>query len=405
MEIGPIWRALMRNRTAYLLIALQIAVTMAIMVNAISIIQERSRLMARPSGIDEDNIFYVSNVGFAPDFDESAVVTEDLRAIRNLPGVVNAIYTNTVPLRGGGWSSGLQTEPGDDLDGTGTAIYFADEHGIEAFGLQLVAGRNFLPGEARWHDNNSDDWPPVGIVTRAVAETLFPDLERPEDAVGKTVYIGNEQPVAIVGIIERMQAAWNRWDGVERSMLVPAYREDSGGRYVIRTEPGRRDALMPQIEQMLAESNRGRLVLDMTTMTETRERSYLEDTAMIRLLVFIVSLLTGITGLGIVGLASFSVARRTKQIGTRRALGATRPAILRYFLLENFLVSSVGIAAGAVFAVALNIWMVQTFELTPLAWYLIPAAMGVLWLVGQAAVYGPARKASLVPPAVATRAV
>ena len=53
-------------------------------------------------------------------------------------------------------------------------------------------------------------------------------------------------------------------------------------------------------------------------------------------------------GLGIVGLASFNVARRTKQIGTRRALGASRPAILRYFLLENFLVSCVGITGGAV---------------------------------------------------------
>src|SRR5690606_17321157 len=117
MEIGPIWRALMRNKTAYVLIALQIAVTMAIMVNAISIIQERSRLMARPSGVDEDNIFYLSSQGISPDFDERAAVTADLEALRSLPGVVDAIYTNTVPLRGGGWSSGVQTEPGEDIDG------------------------------------------------------------------------------------------------------------------------------------------------------------------------------------------------------------------------------------------------------------------------------------------------
>jgi putative ABC transport system permease protein len=140
-------------------------------------------------------------------------------------------------------------------------------------------------------------------------------------------------------------------------------------------------------------------------MEETRTRSYLEDAAMIRLLVFIVSLLTAITGLGIVGLASFNVARRTKQIGTRRALGASRPAILRYFLLENFLVSGVGIVTGAALAVGLNIWMVQVFDLTPLAWYIIPLAMVALGLVGQAAVFGPARRASLVSPAVATRAV
>jgi putative ABC transport system permease protein len=162
---------------------------------------------------------------------------------------------------------------------------------------------------------------------------------------------------------------------------------------------------MPQVEQMLAENNDGRLIRDIRTMTETRQRSYMEDAAMIKLLVFIVSLLTAITALGIVGLASFSVARRTRQIGTRRALGASRPAILRYFMLENFLVSSVGIISGGILAVAMNIWMVQTFDLTPIAWYMIPLAMIALWIVGQAAVYGPARRASLVPPAVATRSV
>ena len=60
MEIGPIWRAMMRNKTGAILIALQIAVTMAIMVNAVSIMQERSRMMARPSGVDENNIFSIS---------------------------------------------------------------------------------------------------------------------------------------------------------------------------------------------------------------------------------------------------------------------------------------------------------------------------------------------------------
>jgi putative ABC transport system permease protein len=162
---------------------------------------------------------------------------------------------------------------------------------------------------------------------------------------------------------------------------------------------------MPQIEEMLAASSKERIVRSMRTMEDTRLRSYLEDAAMVKLLAFVVALLTVITSLGIVGLASFGVARRTRQIGTRRALGATRPAILRYFMLENFIVSSVGVVTGAVLAVALNIWMVQAFELTPIAWYLVPAAMTVLWLVGQLAVFGPARRASLVSPAMATRSV
>lgn len=162
---------------------------------------------------------------------------------------------------------------------------------------------------------------------------------------------------------------------------------------------------MPQIEDMLATSSNDRIIQNLKTMDETRKRSYQQDAAMVRLLAFIVGLLTAITGLGIVGLASFSVARRTKQIGTRRALGATRAAILRYFILENFVISSVGVVAGALMAVGLNIWVVQAFDLTPMAWYLVPMAMIVLWLVGQLAVFGPARRASMVSPALATRAV
>lgn len=405
MEIGPIWRAMLRNKTSYLLIALQIAFTMAIMVNAIAIIQERSRMMARPSGVDEDNIFYLSSIGFAPDYNPRAAIEQDLDALRSFPGVANAIVTNSVPLQGGGWSQGLRREPGEDAESTGVALYFVDEHGVDTFGVNLTAGRNFTPTEVMWFDPEGEGphWPDKIILTQAMAEALFP--ESPHDVVGKTVYIENDLPITIIGIMERMQAPWKSWSQLENVMLVPMKRLQTGVRYVIRTEPGYRDEIMPQVEKMLAESNRGRIVRSMMTMTDTRQRSYLADAAMIKLLFFVVSILTAITGLGIVGLASFSVARRSKQIGTRRALGATRAAILRYFMLENFMISGVGVISGALIAVAMNIWMVQAFNLTPIAWYVIPLAMLILWLVGQLAVLGPARRAAMVSPAVATRAV
>ena len=80
MDIGPIWRALMRNKTSYILIAVQIAVTMAILVNAIAIVQERTRLMGRSSGVDEENLFYLNSVGFDPDADYKVLVERDLEA-------------------------------------------------------------------------------------------------------------------------------------------------------------------------------------------------------------------------------------------------------------------------------------------------------------------------------------
>ena len=219
------------------------------------------------------------------------------------------------------------------------------------------------------------------------------------------MFINDDNPVQIVGVVSVLQAPWSGWDGVERSMLVPEMRDDFNARYVIRTEPGQRDRLMPQIEEMLAASNRDRIVKDVRTMEETRRSSYLDDSAMVSILTFIVSLLTSITGLGIVGLASFSVSRRTKQIGTRRALGASRLAILRYFMLENFIVSTVGVVFGAAIAIGLNIWMAGAFDMAPMNGYLVPVAMLTLWIVGQIAVAGPARRATRVSPAIATRTV
>ena len=274
MELGPIWRALMRNKTSYVLIALQIAVTMAIMVNAINIIQERSTQMARPSGVDEANIFYLSSFVFDPDADREAIITQDLNAIRSFPGVQNAILSNTVPLSGGGWSDGITLEADPDMDSTGVAIYFTDEHGIDTFDVNLIAGRNFSANEVNWHDFESDAWPPLAIMTQAMVEELFPESPY-EEALGKTVYIHDTKPVTIIGIVERMQAAWNSWSGVERSMLVPVKRGTSAVRYVIRAEDGYRDEIMPQIEEMLTSGRTDRIISNMRTMEETRQRSYL----------------------------------------------------------------------------------------------------------------------------------
>jgi putative ABC transport system permease protein len=402
MELGPIWRAILRNKSSYSLIALQIAVTMAIMVNAIAIIQERTTQMARPSGIDEENIVTLSSISFAPQMDMRAMIDSDLAMLRGMPGVHDAIATNSFPLRGGGSARTLATEPGPDAEGATSAVYFSDEHAIETYGTNLVDGRNFALDEITWNDEESSTWPATGILTVAAAKGLFPDEQG--SYVGKTVYINNDDPIKIVGIIDRLQAPWDGWDMVENSMLVPLRRDGEYVNYVVRTEPGYLIELIPQIEEALAK-NTDRIIDNVRTMTEVRERSYTGDAAMVKMLSFIVVLLIAITGLGIVGLASFSVTRRTRQIGVRRALGATRPEIMRYFMVENFIISSVGIIAGAVFAIALNIFMVQAFALTPLAWYVVPIAMVILWVVGQAAVAGPARRASAISPAIATRSI
>jgi putative ABC transport system permease protein len=406
MEIGPIWRAMLKNKAGFVLIALQIAVTMTIMVNAFAIMQERSNKAGRESGLDEANTFAFASALFAEyEYEQrQALIDEDLALLRGLPGVRNAVASNSFPLRQGGWSQGLQLQPGNEgADPVGAAIYFVDEHGADTFAATIIDGKNFAPNQVSWKAEDDNTWPAYGIMSEALASEMFPD--ETGSVVGKIVYIDETDPVTIVGVVDRLQAPWQGWSGVERSLLVPQRRTSEFQRYIVRTEPGYRDELMPQVEELLSKSNTDRIIRDMTTMDQVRKLAYLGDTAMVKILSFVVILLTMITGLGIVGLASFNVSRRTRQIGIRRALGATRPAIVRYFMVENFIVSSIGLAVGGILSIALNIAMVEAFALEPLAWYVIPLAMIALWIVGQAAVAGPAKRASNITPAIATRSI
>ena len=404
MHIGPIWRAMLRNKAGFVLIALQIAVTLTILVNSVGIIQERSNKIARESGMDEANTFALVSVLFN-DYEREQRITlieEDLDLIRSVPGVVDAVATNSFPLRQGGWSMMLSLEPGNQTPASvGSAIYFVDDHGVNTFDATLIDGENFSPEQITWSDPDITTWPGFGIITEALGKKLWPD--ETGSYVGKSFYINDNDPVNVIGVVDRLQAPWQSWTGVEQSMLVPQIRSSEFVRYVIRTEPGLRERLMPEIEEMLTQSNKDRIIRDVVTMDEVRKLAYVGDAAMVKILSFIVVMLTIITALGIVGLASFNVSRRTRQIGIRRALGATKPAIVRYFLVENTIVSMIGLTIGAGLAIALNMVMVNAFALDPLAWYVIPAGMLSLWLVGQLAVIGPARRASNVTPSIATR--
>ena len=403
-EIGPIFRAMLRNKVGAILIALQIAVTMTIIVNSVYIIVERSKEMQRDSGIDNENSFFLTSVGFTENFNVPVTVEEDMNALRALPGVVDAVQINAVPNSGSGWSMGLKTQSGVEFDGVGTAVYMVDDHGINALDVEIIAGENFAPTDISLREVGQVNWPDKTILTKVMAENLFPDIPY-ASVVGKTVYINDTDPMIVVGIIDKLQAPWVGWKNLENAMLSPERLDYKGSRYFIRTESGQRDKVMKQVEELLANSHKGRLIQDMRSIEETRERSYRGHTAMIKILTTVMIILTIVTALGIVGLASFSVNQRKKQIGTRRALGASQPAIIRYFMIENFLISSIGVLLGAVLTVGLNIILVNTFGLDTIDWFYIPIGMLVLWLVGQAAVFGPARKAANIPPALATRTV
>ena len=101
----------------------------------------------------------------------------------------------------------------------------------------------------------------------------------------------------------------------------------------------------------------------------------------------------------------FSVTERTKQIGTRRAIGARRQDILRYFLTENWLITSLGISLGVVLAYTLNYVLMNYLDGTRMDWRLVAGCTVGMWLVGLLAALFPALRGACISPATATRTV
>jgi putative ABC transport system permease protein len=209
-----------------------------------------------------------------------------------------------------------------------------------------------------------------------------------------------------VGIVDTLTSTRDlRPDRAEMAMAMPlrvAYSR--GGQYVLRTDPAQRNAVLKAAVAELQKINPNRVVLTQRTFEEMKSKFFAPDRAMAGLLAAVCIALLVVTALGIVGLASFWVQQRTRMIGTRRALGATRGQILRYFQTENFLLASAGIVLGMAGAYGINQVLMTQYELARLPAFYLPVGAVALWALGQLAVLAPARRAATLPPVAALRA-
>jgi putative ABC transport system permease protein len=414
MNIGPILRAMKHNRTRVLLIVVEIAVSLAIVTNCVNVIlAERGRMAVR-SGFDDANIVWLRARPFTPDFQEApfirTTIDADLRAIESVPGV-RAVSNTSFQLWEGGGSSSDVRPVGDPRPGLRTQAYYASAGIAETLGLTISEGRGFQPEE---HGSGPEaDTANVMIISRPLAEVLFPD----GNAVGQSLEWVNAsgepagEPQLVIGIMERFYNPFGMPGGElqpveERGLFYPA-RAGSyslGIRYLIRTEPGEMSTVLAAVEDRLVEVHSGR-VIDFQTTTEKKSRWFSTSSLMVTTMSFIIVALVTITALGLIGLTALSVAERTRQIGTRRALGATRSAILRHFVIENAIITSAGLLLGIIATYALNFLLVT--RLIDLKMPLEIVVFGIVLLLLNAilATLPPAFRAMRISPAIATRSI
>jgi putative ABC transport system permease protein len=302
-----------------------------------------------------------------------------------------------------GFSTDIWTNPNQKGAPEDLNAFSMDEQGLSALGGRLVAGREFRADEIEppLTPRNMTDFVPVVIVTAAVAQSLFPG----KNPLGGTVYDSTGKPATIIGITDNMiGSALHGLSNADHVALFPRLPEADEVIYVVRTEPGRRDPLLAVAQSHLARSNPNRVINYARPLDRFKRRLYLADSNMQIFLTAAALLVLLATCLGIYGLATFNVSTRTRQIGTRRALGARKRDILQYFLLEIGLLTAAGIVFGSALALFAGYWLSSQYALPPLDLRYLFSCIPLLWMIGQLAAWYPARRASSVQPSVATRA-
>lgn len=401
MEIGPILSSLRRNKVGATLIALQIALTLAVLCNALFIVEQQTALSRAPTGIaDESNTFFISNQWIGATADLAARAQADLTALRALPQVVDVTLSPGKPLGGRGMGMNVTFYPGQGRGSLAT-VFPVDDHALNALGVQLVAGRNFRPEEVLITHGFKDDYKSWGsmIVTRELARRL----DSGRDVLGRTAWVG-KITATIIGVVDQLAPGQVAADSAaENSILVPLLWADSDIFYIVRAKPGQVAVAMAATRDRLYKISRQRTIVSVQTFVDARQDFYRGARGVALLMSGICAILLGVTAFGITGLTSYWVSQRRRQIGIRRALGATAVSILRYFQMENLLIAGAGSVLGVVLGLAVNLWMLQSiaFARLPLA-YLIVGTIVVL-VLGQVAVLWPALRAAAVPPAIAAR--
>lgn len=402
LGIRPLLCALRRSPAGPVLIATQIAITLAVFANAAGIVGRYVQRINRPAGFDTRDTFEIAVASQSKRFNLASAETTDLAYLRGLSGVAAATVTVGEPLTRDGADIQLWTKPHREGRTVKAGMLPMDDQGLNALEVPLSAGRNFRASDIA-PLSAGDLSSPISLIilTEHAAHTLYPQ----GSAVGRSAYGFGSSPFLIVGVTRNFmgpQVGQSPYDTV----LVPQ-TAGASGQYdlLVRARPGQRDTVMRMAKQHIGLAHPDAVILWTARLSHDLRRMHANDRNVALFLVTITAVMLVICSFGVFGLATFNVGRRTRQIGVRRAIGARRRDILTHFMAESALVACAGVALGSVLALAAGQWLSDHEGMPRLnPWYLLGAVV-VLGLIAQLAAWQPAWRAAHIPPAAATRTV
>jgi putative ABC transport system permease protein len=352
-------RAATRSRA--LLVALQVAVTVVLLVGAGLLVRSLQATLATDPGFDTTGVVTASVVLSVPPHDGTAAsflaqlengrrqVQPLLEHLRALPGVLGATLGSDLPFDYHNETLTLELEPEATHQTLPVSIHSVGPDHFETLGIRLISGRVFSPVEQR-------AWPPQSVAI--VSQSLAREGLGVEDAVGHRVRFSSpggtyEMPwIEIIGMVESTREV-SLTEPAPPSLYFPffAYPTRSVNQGNVRVAvalkvSGSPEATMARLPASVAEVIPGAPVNDLKTLATWLGESHARRTALSQVLSTLALAALVLSVIGIFGITSYSVARRTSEIGIRRALGASRRAIRRMILLETGRVVACGLLVG-----------------------------------------------------------
>jgi len=324
-----------------------------------------------------------------------------LEKIAAIPGVESADACSSLPMTGGGNSTSFVVDgrPAPPSGHENSSHWRAATPGyFQTLGIPLVRGRAFNALDTAASQ-------PVAIVNQRVARTFFPN----EDPIGKRIKWSRDPNsrapwMTIVGVSGDVKA-WRLNAQPLPEMFTPLSQQPQAFLFLaVRTWPADPTPVAGAVRAALRQVDRDQPITEVRSMRGTVSESLTDVNYVSRLTALFAAIAMLMAAMGIYGVISYSVARRTHEFGVRMVLGAGTADVVRLVLRQALYVVAIGLAIGMAGALAvarlLASWLYGVGEHDPLTFTLVPLALGAIALLAS---YIPARRATRVDPAVALR--
>jgi putative ABC transport system permease protein len=408
MSFTLLVKSLLRRKLVVGLLLVQLAVTLALLVNSGLLAVHARSLLNRDTGLDLDNTLIISLRPTSPAMAEepflSNLLQRQLDALRRIDGVVTAAYLSQAPLSEGGSNGDIYDLDNKEVARAGVVPFTEASPDIfSALGIKLVAGE--LPVQlAEVIDFNTVDIKTLDIKKRKVVitESLARHLYPTKSAVGQ--FTSNGQVVAVVtDFTGQLWADDKNFNAVAIEPLVLDGRMDY--LFAVHVRPGMADAVRPQLAGKLRAVDTNIDILYTKTLDEQKHNLYRYPYGLAALLLVLSALMLVVAMISAYSNAFFHALQQHHEIGIKRALGADKKMIFRELLTESWLTTSLGAGLGLVCALLLNRTLAMVLEIPAIPLWLPLVSVALLLICVTLASWYPTRIAVNISPVSATKSI